>query len=134
LITDDRPRLEFTAPAAYFHQEGLAAAALAWIRDLEPAAPPLDAVHEATPRVRATLLGAQLALLEGNGPAELQAYLEVLPDASTLRTVRAALAALGHERLGAGDRETARRVALELQRYAPQAVEAAALAGALEAR
>jgi spermidine synthase len=103
-ITDDRPRLEFTAPAAYFHQPGLARAALAWVAArLDPAAP-----TGAPFALRASLLEAQLALLAGDGPGELGAYLAARRIAPDLRAVRVALASIGAERVAAGDRRTAR--------------------------
>ena len=124
-ITDDRPLLEFTAPAAYFHQEGLARAALAWVAArLDPTPAP---VGGASFPLRATLLRAQLALLAGDGPAELGAYLDALALAPELPGVRAALAAIARERLAAGDRERARRIAERL-RGTP---EGAALLGGL---
>jgi spermidine synthase len=107
-ITDDRPRIEFTAPAAYFHQEGLARAALAWVAArLDPAPAPLADV---TFTLRATLLRAQLALLDGDRPAELAAYLDALAMAPDVPTVRRALASIAEERRAAGDRLTADRI------------------------
>jgi hypothetical protein len=95
LITDDHPRLEFTAPAAYFHQEGLAAAALAWVAArLDPNPAPIAGAELAPFALRAELLRAQLALLSGDRPGELRAYLTALAIAPELRTVRAAVAAL----------------------------------------
>lgn len=106
-ITDDRPRLEFTAPAAYFHQQDLGRAALAWVAArLDPA--PADGTPFA---LRATLLEAQLALLAGDGPAELRAYLAAREIAPGVRAVRVALASIGTERLAAGDRRIALLVA-----------------------
>src|SRR5581483_10270623 len=92
-LTDDRPRLEFTAPAAYFHQQDLARAALAWVAArLDPSPSPLDA--RASFALRAALLSAQLALLAGDRPAP-----------------RAALGAIAAERRAAGDETPARRIA-----------------------
>jgi spermidine synthase len=106
-ITDDRPRLEFTAPAAYFHQQDLGRAALAWVAArLDPT--PADGTPFA---LRATLLQAQLALLAGDGPAELRAYLAAREIAPGVRAVRVALASIGTERLAAGDRRIALLVA-----------------------
>jgi spermidine synthase len=110
-ITDDRPRLEFTAPAAYFHQHGLGRAALAWIAArLDPASAPVDGDPPATFAVRATLAEAQLALLANDGPGELRAYLEALSLAPASRTIRVALSAIALERDRAGDAATARRI------------------------
>ena len=76
-ITDDRPTIEFSAPRAYYHQEGLGAAALAWIAArLDPAPAPVTGAAPASFAVRADLLRAQLALLAGDGPGELRAYLD----------------------------------------------------------
>ncbi len=109
-LTDDRPRLEFTAPAAYFHQQDLARAALAWVAArLDPSPSPLDA--RASFALRAALLSAQLALLAGDRPAELAAYADALTAAPTLRAPRAALGAIAAERRAAGDETTARRIA-----------------------
>jgi spermidine synthase len=127
-ITDDRPRLEFTAPAAYFHQHGLGQAALGWIAArLDPAPGPLT---HAPARLRVHLLGAALALLANDGPAELGAYLDALADAPEVRAVRQALVAIGRERLDAGDPTTARRIAEALRTRAAGTVEAATLAQA----
>jgi spermidine synthase len=113
-ITDDRPRIEFTAPAAYFHQEGLARAALAWVAArLDPAPAPIANVTFA---LRATLLRAQLALLDGDRPAELAAYLDALAMAPDVPTVRRALTSIAEERRAAGDRITADRIMERLGR------------------
>jgi spermidine synthase len=134
LITDDHPRLEFTAPAAYFHQEGLAAAALAWVAArLDPNPAPIAGAELAPFALRAELLRAQLALLSGDRPGELRAYLTALAIAPELRTVRAAVAAIAEERLAAGDRATATTIATELRRRAPAAAETAALGRSLDA-
>jgi hypothetical protein len=107
-ITDDRPRIEFSAPRGYFHQEGLGRAALAWVAArLDPAPAPIAGAHPATFGLRASLLRAQLALLAGDGPAELRAYLDALPAAPASPTVRTALAAIASERRRAGDTATA---------------------------
>src|SRR5262249_25794361 len=43
-ITDDRPRIEFSAPRGYFHQEGLGGEALVWVAArLDPAPAPIAA-------------------------------------------------------------------------------------------
>ena len=106
-VTDDRPRLEFTAPAAYFHQQDLGRAALAWVAArLDPT--PRDGAPFA---LRATLLEAQVALLAGDGPGELRAYLAAREIAPGVRAVRVALASIGTERLAAGDRRIALLVA-----------------------
>jgi spermidine synthase len=115
-ITDDRPRLEFTAPAAYFHQQGLGQAALAWIAARFDPAPAPGGDDAAVPSaVRAALLRAQLALLAGDRPAELGAYLAALALAPDLRAVRTALGAIGRERLAAGDSATAGAIADRLR-------------------
>jgi spermidine synthase len=107
-ITDDRPRIEFSAPRGYFHQEGLGRSALAWVAArLDPAPAPIAGTHPATFAVRADLLRAQLALLAGDGPAELRAYLDALGDAPGSGTVRTALAAIAAERRRVGDVATA---------------------------
>jgi len=114
LITDDRPQLEFTAPAAYFHQQTLGRAALAWVAArLDPADGPI-AGAPASFALRAALLQASLALLEGDGPSELAAYLDALTIAPELSTARAALAAIAAERERAGDTRLARRIAERL--------------------
>ena len=85
-ITDDDPRIEFSAPRGYFHQERLAPASLAWIAArLDPDPAPIVGARPASFRLRADLLVAQLALLAGDGPAELQAYLDALAAAPTPR-------------------------------------------------
>jgi spermidine synthase len=106
-ITDDDPRIEFNAPRGYFHQERLASAALAWIAArLDPDAMPIDGARPVPFRLRADLLAAQLALLAGEGPAELRAYLDALAVTPETRAVRQALAAIAAERTLAGDRAT----------------------------
>jgi len=106
-ITDDRPRLEFTAPAAYFHQQDLGRTALAWVAARLDPAP-----RGGTPfALRATLLEPQLALLAGDGPGELRAYLAAREIAPGVRAVRTALASIGRDRLAAGDRRIALLVA-----------------------
>ena len=127
-ITDDRPRIEFTAPAAYFHQRRLARAALAWtMARLDPRPGPVRGA-EAPFTLRATLLAAGLALLDGDRPQELAGYLDALARAPGMRAVRAALVAIARERRAAGDDVTAARIAGELVRLAPGTPEAAALA------
>jgi spermidine synthase len=116
-ITDDRPRIEFSAPRGFFHQEGLGREALAWVAArLDPAPAPIAGAPPATFAVRADLLRAQLALLAGDGPAELRAYLDALAAAPASGTVRAALAAIAAERLRAGDAATADGIASVLDR------------------
>jgi spermidine synthase len=112
-ITDDRPRLEFTAPAAYFHQADLGRAALAWV------AARLDRDPPGTFALRAALLHAQLALLAGDRPAELGAYLQAFTVAPGVPAVRAALAAIAREREAAGDTTTAHRLT-EILRTTPE--------------
>ncbi len=111
-ITDDRPRLEFTAPAAYFapdaHRRG---AALAWVAArLDPRPAPLDGEDAPGFPLRATLLRAQLALLAGDGPDELAAYLDAFALEPRLATVRNTLTAIAAERAAAGDLTVAARV------------------------
>jgi spermidine synthase len=107
-ITDDRPRIEFSAPRAYFHQERLGRDALAWVAArLDPAPAPVASARPATFGLRADLLRAQLALLAGDGPAELRAYLDALGAEPGSATVRTALAAIAAERRRVGDIATA---------------------------
>jgi spermidine synthase len=107
-ITDDRPRIEFSAPRAYYHQEGLGRAALAWVAArLDPAPAPVAGAPAASFDLRADLLRAQLALLAGDRPLELRAYLDALARDPGSPTVGAALAAIAAERRQAGDGETA---------------------------
>ncbi len=127
LITDDRPRLEFTAPAAFFHQEGLARAALAWVAArLDPRPAPIGGASFA---LRAALLHAQLALLAGDGAGELDAYLDAFALGHEVPAVRAALAAIARERLAAGDRPLARRIADALRGTPEGAALATAVGG-----
>jgi spermidine synthase len=115
-ITDDRPTIEFSAPRAYYHQEGLGAAALAWIAArLDPAPAPVTGAAPASFAVRANLLRAQLALLAGDGPGELHAYLDALALAPAARPVREALSAIAEERRRAGDVATASVVTRALE-------------------
>jgi spermidine synthase len=107
-ITDDRPGIEFSAPAAYFHQEGLGRAGLAWVAArLDPAPAPVAGARPAPFPLRAQLLRAQLALLAGDGPEELRAYLDALALAPESSAVRTALAAIAAARRQTGDVETA---------------------------
>jgi hypothetical protein len=107
-ITDDRPRIEFSAPRAYYHQEGLGRAALAWAAArLDPAPAPVAGAPAASFDLRADLLRAQLALLADDRPLELRAYLDALARDPGSPTVGAALAAIAAERRQAGDGETA---------------------------
>src|SRR5262249_57911784 len=111
-ITDDRPRIEFSAPRAYYHQEGLGRAALAWAAArLDPAPAPVAGARPASFEARADLLRAQLALLGGDRPLELRAYLDVLARSPGSSTVAAALAAIAAERRHAGDAGTADAIA-----------------------
>ena len=106
-ITDDRPRLEFTAPAAYFRQQDLARQAVAWVgARLDPGDGPIRGAP-ASFALRRALVSAQLALLAGDRPAELAAYAEALALAPDLPTVREALVAIAGERRTAGDERTA---------------------------
>src|SRR5262249_29220887 len=78
-ITDDRPRIEFSAPRGSSPQGGVGRAPRAWgAARLAPARAPSAGAPPATFAVRADLLRAQLALLAGDGPAELRAYLDAL--------------------------------------------------------
>jgi spermidine synthase len=107
-ITDDRPRIEFSAPRAYYEQEGLGRAALAWLTArLDPAPAPVAGAPPAPFALRAQLLRAQLALLAGDRPLELRAYLDALALAPHSTTVGTALAAIADERRRAGDEGTA---------------------------
>jgi spermidine synthase len=133
-ITDDDPYLEFTAPAAYFEQVGLGRAALAWIATLiEPGAGPLRGAP-AGEELRRNLLEAQLALLRGDGPAELAHYLAAFELAPRSSTVRRALQSIGTSRLAAGDRGTASAIASEMARLAPDSIEAQRLGQAVATR
>lgn len=106
-ITDDRPRLEFSAPAAYFHQQDLARQATAWVAArLDPGDGPIRGAP-APFALRRALVTAQLALLAGDRPAELAAYAEALHLAPDLPAVREALTAIAAERRAAGDARTA---------------------------
>jgi len=107
IITDDRPSIELTAPAAYFEQAGLPPAALAWIDGvLAPGNGPIDGAPAPLP-LRRALLDAQRALLAGDRPSELRAYLAALALAPALPTTRFALTAIERERRAAGDTATA---------------------------
>ncbi len=104
VMTDDRPRLEFSAPAAYFHQEGLAREALGWVTArLDPGSD----TSGLSGSVRQLLAEAQMALIDGRRPAELEAYLKALALLPELRVVRRVLVSIVRERLQAGDRATA---------------------------
>src|SRR5439155_8517071 len=95
LIPADRPRLEFTAPAASYHREGPARAALAWVAARpDPRPAPIGGASFA---LRAALLRAQLALLAGDGAGELGAYLDAFALGPEVPAVRAALAAIARE-------------------------------------
>src|SRR5262249_35419302 len=116
-ITDDLPRIEFSAPRGSFPQEGLGRAALAWVTArLDPAPAPLSGVRPAPFALRADLLRAQLALLAGDGPAELQAYLDALGQAPASAAVRAALAAIAGQRPRAGDHAPAAAIERTMER------------------
>ncbi len=120
-ITDDRPRIEFDAPRAYYHQEGLGRAALAWVAArLDPAPAPVSDGRAASFDVRADLLRAQLALLAGDRPLELRSYLDALARDPRSSAVGAALGAIAAERGQAGDIETAAGIARELSRARAQ--------------
>jgi spermidine synthase len=128
LITDDRPRLEFSAPAAYFHQQGLGSAAVRWLgAHMDSVSEPLGTSMGGA-ELRRALLDAQLALLAGERPRELAHYTDALRIAPTLRTVREALVAIARERVAVGDHTTARSIADEVVRLAPETAEARTLA------
>ena len=129
-ITDDRPRLEFTAPAAYFHQERVARESLAWVEArLDPGPSPVAGAL-APAVLRKLLLDAQTALLAGDGPGELRSYLDAFTLAPGARVVRQAVAAIGRDRLIAGDTGMARALAGRLAALAPGSREATWLARA----
>src|SRR5262249_12540481 len=88
LITDDRPRLEFTAPAGYFHQEALGRDALTWVAAHLDSGPGPIAGVPIPFAARAALLAAQLALVGGDRFAEARAYLDALAAAPGVRSVR----------------------------------------------
>ena len=110
LVTDDRPTIELTAPAAYFQQERLAPAALAWLARLLAAGDGPIANAPAPRALRRALLAAQQALVAGDGPGELRAYLDAFATAPALPTVRFALTAIARERRASGDTTTAQRI------------------------
>jgi hypothetical protein len=126
IITDDRPVLEFSAPAAYFRQAALAREALAWIGQwLDPTASPVSDARggSGSAEVRRILLEAQLALLAGDRPEELRLYLEALALSPETRAARQALYGVARERLAAGDASTARTIVGSLARTAPGSEE-----------
>ncbi len=126
-LTDDWPRIEFTAPAGYFHQRELASRALAWVAaQLDPDSGPISGAPVAAP-VRAALLEAAGALTRGDGPGELRATLEALRLAPEVRAIRRAAVAMARERRAAGDARTAIGIATALARLAPAADETLAL-------
>jgi spermidine synthase len=130
IITDDRPALEFSAPAAYFRQPALAGEALAWIAgSLDPGPAPIAAAPPAPRELRLALIEAQRALLAGDRPRELARYLDALAIAPEVRASRQALYGIARERLAAGDLPTARAIAAELARAAPESEEARRAAG-----
>jgi spermidine synthase len=127
-ITDDRPRLEFSAPAAYFRQQDLSLRALSWVAArLDPGRGPIDGVDAPAP-VRGALLAAQLALLADDRPAELAAYARALSLAPGIAAIRQAMVAIARERQGAGDADTVRLIGEALARFAPGTPEAVAFA------
>jgi hypothetical protein len=125
-ITDDWPRLEFSAPAAYFRQQDLSLHALAWVAGrLDPGSAPIDGV-DAPASVRGALLAAQLALLADDPPAELAAYGRALSLAPQIPAIRQAMVAIARERQTAGDDSTVRLIGDALARFAPGTPEAVA--------
>jgi spermidine synthase len=134
IITDDRPSLEFSAPAAYFRQPVLAREALEWLAPLiDPGTAPVDGAPQGSgsAELRSTLLDAQLALLRGDRPAELARYLRGLALSPGARAVRQGLYGVARDRLAAGDPTTARAIADALARAAPSSDEARRAAGLL---
>jgi spermidine synthase len=128
-ITDDRPRLEFSAPAAYFRQQDLPLRALAWVAArLDPGPAPIAGADAPAP-VRGALLAAQLALLADDRPAELSAYGRALALAPHIPVIRQTMVAIARERQAAGDAATARLIGEALARFAPGTPEALALGG-----
>ncbi len=123
LISDDRPRLEFTAPLAYFRQQHLGRDTLAWIAALDDPAPAPVAGTDVPRTLRRTLIDAQQALLGGDGAAELRDYLDALAVAPAIRPARSALVAIAAARLRAGDRSTAETIVAALTQYAPESSE-----------
>ncbi len=124
-MTDDDPTLEFTAPAAYFHQAGLARRALAWVAErLDPGPAPIAGAPPLRGDVRGALLAAQLALLDGDGPGELRAYLRALTMTPDVRAIRQALVAIRRDRLRVGDDGTADVIGEALRHFAPASREA----------
>jgi spermidine synthase len=122
-LTDDRPRLEFTAPAAYFHQQELAPRALRWVAArLDRDDGPITGAPVAA-AVRVALLGAAAALTRDDGPAELRATLAAFRTAPEIRAIRRSLVAMARERRAAGDASTADGIAAALRRLAPDAPE-----------
>jgi spermidine synthase len=126
-ISDDHPLLEFTAPRAYFHQPGLAIASLEWMSMLLDDA----AAHAGSDAARRDLLGAQLALLRGDGPGELRAYLAALQAEPDLPAARRALLAIERSRLAVGDTGTASAIAERIAGSAPESEEAQRATAAL---
>lgn len=110
-ITDDRPSIEFTAPAAYFHQAPLASAGVEWLAaHVDDGDGPI-AGAPAPAALRRLLLAAQQALVTADGPGELRAYLTALTLAPHLRTTRRALELIAAGRHAAGDAGTAAVIA-----------------------
>jgi spermidine synthase len=125
LITDDRPVLEFSAPAAYFRQPALAPEGLAWVAArLDPEPAPVDGAPPATAELREALLAAQRALLAGDRPRELKLYAQALDRAPDVRAVRQGLQGIARDRIAAGDLGTASAIATGLARAAPESAEA----------
>ena len=75
------------------------------------------------------MLRAQLALVAGDGAGELGAYLDAFALGREVPAVRAALAAIARERLAAGDRPLARRIADALRGTPEGAALATAVGG-----
>ena len=106
-MTDDRPVIEFDAAAAYFEHDALPRAALQWLAARLASGDGAIRGAPASFTLRATLAEAQLALLDANGPAELQAYLEALRMAPGASAVRQPLSAIAARLRSAGDARTA---------------------------
>jgi spermidine synthase len=110
-ITDDRPLLELSAPAAYFRGHELSAAGLAWATArLDPGSPPIVGLTGVTAELRALLLTGQLALLAGRSGDEVDSYLRAAAIAPGLATVDTALRAMASSRRAAGDATGAARI------------------------
>jgi len=128
-ITDDRPRLAFSAPGTHFGGLDPSAASLAWVAArLDPGPAPIAGAPAVPFAARASLLAAQLSLLAGDGPGELGELLAALEAAPHVRATRQALDAIARARRQAGDPRTAAFIGEALRRSAAP-VAAADVAG-----